>query len=295
MLNDQVSEIKKIAILAMFSDSELLNELVLKGGNLLDIVYGIATRASLDLDFSIATDFKISERRTLGGRIRRVLGEAFAANGYHVFDVKVSKRPAQVPAALKHFWGGYRVEFKVIECERYDKLQGDPRALRLQACSLDKGSTKTFKIDISKHEYCALKRPREMEGRTLYVYTPEMVVFEKMRAICQQMREYSRPLGIERQSTARARDFFDVHAVCNSFKMDLRRAENKHLFESVFAAKRVPVKLVGKICDYRAYHSPDFDSVRDTLKPGHTLKDFDFYFDYVLEHCCKPLKPFWDI
>ena len=32
-----------------------------------------------------------------------------------VFDVKMTERPKQVSEDMADFWGGYRVEFKIIE------------------------------------------------------------------------------------------------------------------------------------------------------------------------------------
>ena len=52
-----LNELKKRVIIAMFSDDDLMEHLVLKGGNLLDIVYGISTRPSKDVDFSIPGKF----------------------------------------------------------------------------------------------------------------------------------------------------------------------------------------------------------------------------------------------
>ena len=48
---DRIEKIKRLAIIAMFSDDDLMERLVLKGGNALDIVYEIGSRASMDLDF----------------------------------------------------------------------------------------------------------------------------------------------------------------------------------------------------------------------------------------------------
>ena len=61
MKTDQLTfiyEVKKWAIVAMFSDDDLLERLVLKGGNLLDVVYSISSRASVDLDFSLEGEFE---------------------------------------------------------------------------------------------------------------------------------------------------------------------------------------------------------------------------------------------
>jgi hypothetical protein len=38
-----LEEFKKLVIIALFSDADLMQTFVLKGGNLLDVVYGIST------------------------------------------------------------------------------------------------------------------------------------------------------------------------------------------------------------------------------------------------------------
>lgn len=91
---------------------------------------------------------------------------------------------------LKDFWGGYRVEFKLLEKERLKDFSGDMEKMRKSAMALGSGEKKPFTIDISKHEFCGPKAEKELDGFTIYVYTPEMMVIEKVRAICQQMPEY---------------------------------------------------------------------------------------------------------
>ena len=54
---DVLDRIKRLAVIAMFSDDTLLDKLVPKGGNALDLVLGVTTRASIDLDFSIEHAF----------------------------------------------------------------------------------------------------------------------------------------------------------------------------------------------------------------------------------------------
>ena len=120
-----------------------------------------------------------------------------------------------------------------------------------------------------------------------------MIVFEKLRAICQQMPEYRQEVPDPSQS-GRARDFFDIHAVLTSFRIDLLTAGNADLLRNIFTSKRVPLRLIGLIPNYREYHRQDFRSVESTVKPGVAVRDFDFYFDYVVEHCCTPLKPLWE-
>lgn len=281
--------IKKLTIIAMFSDDDLMDSLVLKGGNVLDIVYGIAQRASIDLDFSIENQFRDLEAVT--AKVRRALEDTFAAAGYQAFDVRASERPATVSPQAKDFWGGYRFDFKIIERQRYDAFAHDLARLRRNATLVGERQRRTFAIDVSKFEYCAPKRPSDFEGYRIYVYTPAMIVFEKLRAICQQMPEYADLLGKAR--TARARDFFDIHTVDQHYPIDFRSPESLDLVRRIFDAKRVSLELIAGIPDYREYHRPDFSVVCDTVKPGFKLKEFDFYFDYVVDKCAA-LEPLWN-
>ena len=52
-----LDQLRRVIITAIFSDDELLETLVLKGGSALSLIHGIGTRSSLDLDFSIDGDF----------------------------------------------------------------------------------------------------------------------------------------------------------------------------------------------------------------------------------------------
>jgi hypothetical protein len=107
MSPDELSEIRKIAMLAMVSDDALMERLVLKGGNALDLVYRISPRASLDLDFSIEDDFDPEELDALAGRVEQLLISAFRPNGFSVFDFQFSRRPPIDPEGMPRFWGGY--------------------------------------------------------------------------------------------------------------------------------------------------------------------------------------------
>ncbi len=47
---------------------------------------------------------------------------------------------------------------------------------------------------------------------------------------------------------------------------------------NIFDAKRVPLTFLNRLTEYREFHRPDFAAV----KAGVVLKEFDFYFDYIL-------------
>lgn len=63
---------------------------------------------------------------------------------------------------------------------------------------------------------------------------------------------------------------------------------------AMFAAKRVPLSLLGHIGDSRDFHEQGFPALRETVRLGHKLESFGFYFDYVLALVAN-LEPFWDI
>ncbi len=281
---DRIEQIKRLAVIAMFSDDELMDILVLKGGNALDIVYGIALRASIDLDFSISTEFKPNDISAIESKISKALTKTFRENGYRVFDMKFEERPEDADHRIPPFWGGYRFEFKIIDSAKFEELSGDRQALRVNSVDVGPGSLKTYRIEISKWEYCELKRRTEIEDYTIYVYTPEMIVIEKLRAICQQMPGYSKFIG-KSYRTARARDFLDIYTTIEHFEIDLTTKDNLQLLRDVFLAKHVTVDSITKINDYREYHRPDFAAVESTVKRDIKLKDFDFYFDYVVNKC----------
>ena len=100
-------------IIALFSDDELLDKLVLKGGNALSLIHEIGDRASVDLDFSIDSD------GLPGERIEAALEGHFKTIGYKAFDIKVLQKPHD-PSKAPAWWGGYVVEFKILELDRYN-------------------------------------------------------------------------------------------------------------------------------------------------------------------------------
>src|SRR5262249_54311202 len=107
---------------------------------------------------------------------------------------------------------------------------------------------------------------------------------EKLRAICQQMPEYFP----NRTRSARASDFYDIHALIVEGGVDLGSDED--LVRAIFAAKEVPLALLGRIGEHREFHRVDWPRVRDSVSGD--LRDFDFYFDFVLDRVNR-LKALW--
>jgi len=289
---DYLEHIKKYAIIAMFSDDDLMDMLVVKGGNVLDLIYGVAARSSIDIDLSMETEFDEKNLDVIEAKIKKVLEDTFQEAGYIVFDIKFIETPQNVTPDLKDFWGGYEIEFKVIEKTKHSDLKNDIVFLRRNALVVGPKNRKKFSIQISKFEFCGQKQEYDIEGYRIYLYSPEMIVLEKIRAICQQMPEYKKLVKSSHQ-TARARDFVDIYYILKKYKIKIDSRENIELLKCIFNAKRVPLELIEKINDYKEFHRQDFEAVKDTVKAGIKLKDFDFYFDYTIR-ICTTLKPLWE-
>lgn len=282
---------KREVILAIFADNTLMQRLVLKGGNLLDIVYGISTRPSRDIDFSICGEIEDLERfRTT---IESALVRWFRPKGHVVFDVKLREEPQTLTEEFREFWGGYKVDFKIVDAKTYQDLAGDESRLRAAAMTVVDRDGKRFPIEISKHEYVEEKVEELVDDLTVYAYSPQMLVAEKLRAICQQMLEYSRLL--KKHNTPRGRDFLDIHTVSEYFSVDFAAPQFHHTVQKVFEAKRVELRLLGKIGDEgtETFHRTDFVSIAPTIRPGFQLQSFAFYYHYVVEKC-RLLESLWN-
>ena len=198
-------------------------------------------------------------------------------------------KPRTISEKLKDFWGGYQLTYKVIEQEKYDAFDGDLGKIRKQAIAVGAKRTLSFKIDISKYEYCKTKKKVELEGNSIFLYTPSMIVYEKLRAICQQMEKYREIVDTNQRQ--RARDFYDINKVCESFPgMELNDQDNLEILKGMFAIKKVPIDFLRKIKETREYHRPDFQTVQNTVTAKDKLESYDYYFDYVIRVVEKILK-----
>ncbi len=101
-----VGRIKRLTVLAMISDDDLMELLIFKGGSAIDMIYNVSGRASLDLDFSMESGLSAEEEITVGQKIKKVLEETFKEAGYLAHDITFGKRPVKVAAAVEDFWGG---------------------------------------------------------------------------------------------------------------------------------------------------------------------------------------------
>lgn len=126
-------EIKKLAIIGLFSDDDLLERFVLKGGNALDLVYNISPRASLDVDLSMQTDIDHGSLVAFRIKIEKALKSIFNERGYEVFDVTLEEQPKTSKDLIPYFWGGYLLNFKVLESDLFRETTASPEYLSRRA------------------------------------------------------------------------------------------------------------------------------------------------------------------
>ncbi|MFJ9534168.1 nucleotidyl transferase AbiEii/AbiGii toxin family protein [Herbaspirillum sp. NPDC101396] len=283
-------QIKIWAIQAMFSDDELLDLLVLKGGNAMALIHQISARASVDLDFSLKQDFG-DDVGAIEQRIQKTLAETFRANGLEVFDFKMIEKPKAITADMRDFWGGYALEFKLVSKDIHAASVADIEELRRRAINLGQGPK--FLIDISRFEYVEDKQLFDFDGTVIYVYSPLMIVCEKLRAICQQMVEYGPIIKRDRIGTARPKDFVDIFVLLHALDLDIQGEEMQKILIAMFEIKRVPLSFLGEIKNSYDFHLAGFPAVGATVSPDFDLKEFDFYFQYVLT-VVEKLKTIWD-
>lgn len=285
-----LDRIKNLAIQAMFSDDELLEQLVLKGGNAMALVHQISARTSVDLDFSLKQDFG-ENLETVQARILKTLSDTFRADAFEVFDFKMVERPKTMTADMRDFWGGYGVEFKLVTTDIHAQYAANQEELRKRAINLGQGTK--FLIDISRFEYVEDKQDWDFDGTLIYVYSPLMIVCEKLRAICQQTAEYTPIIKRGYSGSARPKDFVDIFVLTKALELDLTGEQMQRILTSMFEAKKVPLSFLGLIPSYYEFHLAGFQSVADTVSPDFDLKEFEVYFNYVLELIDR-LKSTWD-
>jgi predicted nucleotidyltransferase component of viral defense system len=285
---DLVNKIKRIALIALASDDELVETLVLKGGNAIDLAQkpkgNTISRTSYDLDYSIEDGDFSEDEITISKRIEATLIQTFLESDFVIIDYKFLNKPNKIHKEVANFWGGYKVEFKVIDKKTYDKNKWNADKLCRGAVSVNPDNSPVFELEFSKFEHVGQKVAIDVDGYKIYVYTPEMIVFEKLRAICQQLPEYKDVFStFSPKARARARDFYDIHLIMEMHEINPSTKENIELIQHIFQAKKVPFSFIKKIRSNKNIHVDNWKSVIDTTSGYEDLQNFDFYFNFVLQ------------
>lgn len=280
-------DIRKHAIQAIYLDDELSDILVLKGGNALSILE-LTRRSSYDLDFSLYECTYSAEE--LEEKFKNAIESYFEENDFQIISFKFKVKPKIQRPDSDGKWGGYALEFKFIEREKYEDIKNNTRPTTVNAAYSQEylnmtGTHDPVLIELSKNEYCVGYNEKMFEDISIKIYSPWMIIFEKLRAICQQMDEYTE----RTRKASRARDFFDIYTTNQGYVLSKTSKDEipelKELLENIFSIKKVDLDLLRNLEDSREFHKQSFQKVIDSvnIEERDDLKEFDFYFDETVK------------
>ena len=276
---DKLRFIRKLVLIAIFSDDDLMDRFVVKGGSAIDLIYKLDSRASVDIDLSMEDDFSEAELTVVKQKLDVAIRQTFEEHDYTIFDFNITEKPRNLSPDLSGFWGGYQVEFKIQTLDNKSIISTNIEMARKTSQIIGLNNSKKFTIDISKFEYCKEKESVEIDGYTMYAYTPKMIVIEKLRAICQQMAEY--PINQGKTKKSRPRDFYDITVIVNHYGMTFDE-DDFELIQAVFGLKKVDLGLLSLIPNYKNFFSQDLESLRETLIASRLAQfNFDDCYNFV--------------
>lgn len=266
----KIEEALTMTIVGIYSSTAVSHNLFLKGGSAMRIFDDLTSRLSIDADFSV--DKKIENDKIFFGSIKSSVGAKFRKMKYDIIDFKWKKRPRTRRPKLPDWWSGWECEFKLVSFDH----RGKSNLTKTRNALIPEGANSSkIKIEISEFEYCKNSRTKTIQGVKVLGYTPELLVLEKLRAICQQHPDYEYTL-----TKNRARDFYDIHELTVHSDDGFANRCSKHI-KNVFDAKGVPLKIMSSLWDeaFVDEQRRGFDEVRDTVSGD--VYDFDKYLEYL--------------
>jgi hypothetical protein len=266
----QIEEVITEAVLAVYSVPELAEHVYLKGGAALRLLDELNTRLSIDADFSL--DHPLKNPGEFFGTIQQSLIQRFEPYQFDILDFRFRRKPEKAHPDKPDWWGGWICEFKLCPVS----FRKEPLETRRRNALVPEGTKKsTIPLDISDHEYCGKGRRKNVGGVEIHGYTRELLVLEKLRAICQQHPDY--PYNKDKN---RARDFYDILQLTqNADEAFLKNCHEE--IEKVFAAKEVPLLILNALWDedFTDTFARGFDQVRETVQG--TPYPFDTYLEHA--------------
>ncbi len=274
-----ITEVLKKSILAIYRDPVVARALVLKGGSAIRLFEGDMHRLSIDADFSVEN--KIDDEKKFFERMHKALSSAFKHDGLDVIDFKAPRRPAKQKLGSPPWWGGWKCVFKLVPHDLHAKSLETRRRNAL----IPEGSNSTvIEIDVSDGEYCGSKRSKTLQGVKIQCYTRELLVLEKIRAICQQHPSYKYTT-----KKNRARDFYDIQRMTEQIDDNFIETCQRHLGK-VFLAKEVPIELLSAFWDpeFLSDQELGFQEVIDTVQGK--VEVFEVYIQHA-RHLIRQIRP----
>lgn len=290
LLDDKT--LRKIILQSLFLEDILAENLTLKGAQSLALLK-VGNRTTRDLDFSATLD---PVQENLEDIFRKALKQGFEENESILVKFSFNFQPRKkesmiIPNPLKPddeiIWGGYNIKLGALSVAYYQ----EKKALQQQKGKEFKPEqyANNAEIDISFGEYTKGRIETDVEGVSVFVYTPLMTVYEKARASAQQLKEYK----ISSVKT-RSRDIYDIYQLLTNenlnIKDNLYKPENIEILKNMFQIKGVDTALLNKISDYEKELTKDFqDNVTAQIPQNGEGQNTFHYMFYVVNEMFKKL------
>lgn len=285
-LQKNLQKFKQWTIIGLFSDDEFFEKFVLKGGSALEL-YDINSRSSIDIDVAMKDDFRSDELLEIKKRLNKAIADSFNEHGYIIFDFKFEPRPMHQDKVRESYWGGYLVEFKIYRTEKFKTLDIDKA--RNSAEEIDNHThSRKFTIDISKFEFFYKKEKKNIDGNEICIYSLDMIIYEKLRALCQQLPQYFINRGNFKK--ARTKDFYDIYTIMKKHKIKFSNL-SMDILKGCFKAKKVDFKLLMYIQNFHDRYLDALPSLKDTLISKEQDEfNFDECYQFVIDGINQLLK-----
>jgi len=280
----KIEDVLTEVIVAIYSSPTLSKRLILKGGSAMRMFDDQTARLSIDADFSI--EEMLTENDPVFREMERSFAAAFSSHDLDLIDFRANRRPKKLGEGFPEWWGGWACDFKLVDSQHRDKTK---ETRRRNALIPEGANSSRIKIDLSEHEYCGKRRTKTIHGSRIQAYSREMIVLEKLRAICQQHPEYP----YRQQMKNRARDFYDIHCLTVEASDEFILRCQRHL-KAVFEAKEVPLRILGALWNDDAFVDEfrrGFDQVKATVRGR--LDEFDVYLEharFLIQDICPDMS-----
>lgn len=264
----KIDEVIKETIIAIYSDPAPSINLFLKGGSAMRLFDNLTSRLSIDVDFSI--DAAVDDETSFFNDMESKIGKRFCELEFDIIDFNWKKKPRKKSKGQPDWWGGWAFQFKIVSFVHREKTL---EARRRNALIPEGANSSKITVEISEHEYCKNGRTKSINGVEILGYSRELIVLEKIRAICQQHPDY-----LYKSSKNRARDFYDIYELTADVDDDFAHRCSHHL-EKVFNAKGVSLEILKFLWveDFIDIQRKGFDQVRNTVQGK--VHDFDVYVE----------------
>ncbi|MCY4643378.1 MAG: nucleotidyl transferase AbiEii/AbiGii toxin family protein [Bacteriovoracales bacterium] len=281
----KIEEVIKEILYGLYHDGVFTKKILIKGGQAIRIKEDIKHRFSVDIDASVngeiqnPADFFVRFKRSLDNRFKRL--------ELVIIDFKQVKKPKKPHPDAPSFWTGWLIKFKLLE-EKNLNLDKDRQSI--MALIPDGQASPQIIVELSEYEYCGKFEKMELSlggagpKAITYWYSTEMLVVEKIRAICQQHPDYLH----RKKPTNRARDFYDIANLIENKIKDKKFKQFitgcAQLVDPIFAAKEVDKKIIKKIFDptFLAEIEKGWPFVLSTI-PAQSGGEFSMYVDILQE------------